>query len=69
MTVKCLIAHFFRIALEEVESLSITFYWELCNQAINIGNIYRQGNYELESITEKQKRAKIEYRRYKAEVE
>lgn len=49
-----LISHFFHIPFNEVENLFISDYRILLEQAINIANLYRQGEFELTDSIEKQ---------------
>lgn len=49
-----LIAHFFHIAFSRVEDLAITEYRILLEQAMNIANLYRQGQFEFLDSFEKQ---------------
>jgi len=48
-----LISHFFNIPFQEVENLYITHYKMLLEQAMNIGNLYRQAQFELQDSKDK----------------
>ena len=57
--------HFFYI--EDPEELPITEYRLLIGQAMNIGNLYRQGEFEMLSEKEKEEELKTEWERAKRE--
>lgn len=48
-----MISHFFNIPFQEVENLYITHYKMLLEQAMNIGNLYRQAQFELQDSKDK----------------
>ena len=54
MVIIHLISHFFHIAADKVEDLYITDYYMKFEQALNIGNLYRGGKFELMDSREKQ---------------
>jgi hypothetical protein len=49
----CLISHFFKIPLNNVEKLYISEYKILLEQAMNIGNLYRQAEFSLTDSEDK----------------
>jgi hypothetical protein len=58
-----LISYFFRKEFDDVEDLPITFYRRLLSQAMNLGNLLRQGEFEMQTDDEKQEQALEEYKR------
>jgi len=64
-----LISHFFNIKYAEVENLPITVYREMEVQALNIGNLYRQGEFQFETTEEEKETDGLELERAKKEYE
>jgi len=56
-----LISYFFGYVFDKVEELPITFYRRLLEQAMNIGNLLRQGEFKMQTDEEIQDTALAEY--------
>ena len=62
-----MICFFYHIRLEDVEKYPITQYREMVNGSINLANLIRGGDFELETFSDRENRALREYNRLKAE--